>query len=140
MIAEPVEEVPEVTQTVEVQQYEEPAGPVQIVNEPEPEVPPFVSKPQPTLKQICSCESGNGKYGTPQQFESDGVTPLVGKLTPAHLGQDIGMCQINTKYHLETATSLGYDIYTEEGNWGYAQYLYKNQGVSPWEASRSCWQ
>lgn len=92
------------------------------------------------LYRICSCESGNGKYGTPQQFEPDGVTPLVGKMTPDHLGQDIGMCQINTKYHLETATSLGYDIYTADGNWGYAKYLYSTQGTNPWSASRSCWQ
>lgn len=114
-------------------------GEVQEIEKPEPESPPYEDKPQPTLLQICSCESGNGKYGVPQQFEVDGVTPLVGKLTPAHLGQDIGMCQINTLYHLEKATSLGYDIYEAEGNWGYATYLYETQGTQPWSASRSCW-
>lgn len=106
---------------------------------PVPKPKPYVAEPQPTLKQICSCESGNGKYGTPQQFESDGVTPLVGRLTNPIYGQDIGMCQINTLYHLEAATSLGYDIYTEVGNWGYAQHLFRSQGTQPWSASRSCW-
>lgn len=106
---------------------------------PTPPPPPYEDEPQPTLKQVCACESGNGKYGVPQQFEADGVTPLVGRLTPAHLGQDIGMCQINTLFHLEEATSLGYDIYTAEGNWGYALYLYETQGLRPWSASRSCW-
>ena len=114
-------------------------GKVLVVEKPVPEPEPYVANPQPTLKQICSCESGNGKYGTPQQFEADGVTPLVGKLTPARLGQDIGMCQINTLYHLETATSLGFDIYIAEGNWGYASYLYERQGNSPWKASSRCW-
>jgi hypothetical protein len=131
------ERVTEVAKVVQTVQYEEPIGPEP--EKPETKVSPFVSKPQPTLKQICSCESGNGKYGTPQQFETDGVTPLVGRLTPARLGQDIGMCQINTMYHLETATSLGYDIYTEEGNWGYATYLYETQGTQPWNASKPCW-
>lgn len=114
-------------------------GEVQEVEKPEPEPAPYKKKPQPTLLQICSCESGNGKYGTPQQFEPDGITALVGKITPAHLGKDIGMCQINTKYHLETANSLGFDIYTAEGNWGYANYLYETQGTQPWSASAKCW-
>jgi len=49
------------------------------------------------------------------------------------------MCQINTHYHLKTATALGYDIFTPEGNWGYASYLYDTQGTQPWRASQSCW-
>lgn len=114
-------------------------GEVVELETPEPPPPPYESDPSPTLKQVCSCESGNGKYGTPQQFEVDGVTPLVGKLTPPHLGQDIGMCQINTLFHLETATSLGFDIYTADGNWGYATYLYETQGLQPWSASKPCW-
>lgn len=130
-----------VATTTPMLQEEEPAKPeTSSENSPEGPVPSVDISSHPTLKQICSCESGNGKYGTPNQFEPDGVTPLVGKLTPARLGQDIGMCQINTMYHLETATSLGFDIYTEAGNWGYATYLYEIQGVAPWEASRSCWQ
>jgi hypothetical protein len=120
-----VDEAATTTLVFETPEEEAPAEPVYTSN--------------PTLKQICSCESGNGKYGTPNQFELDGVTPLVGKLTPIRLGQDIGMCQINTKYHLATAESLGYDIYTEEGNWGYAEYLFETQGSQPWSASRGCW-
>ncbi len=73
--------------------------------------------------------------GKPQQFEADGVTVLTGRIDP----RDTGMCQINTYYHLETAEQLGYDIFTEEGNWGYAKHLKATQGVQPWRASASCW-
>lgn len=91
-----------------------------------------------TLRAICSCESGNGN-GSVNHYELDGVTPLRGKSTPSHLGEDIGMCQINTKYHLDSSMSLGYDIYTPEGNWNYAKYLLKTQGTKPWQASKPCW-
>lgn len=104
---------------------------------PPPEKP-YKTKPHPTLKQICSCESGNGKYGTPRQFYADGSL-VIGLKTPKHLGKDVGMCQINTLYHLDRSIELGYDIYTEAGNWGYALYLYQTQGTQPWSASKPCW-
>jgi len=58
-----------------------------------------------------------------------------GKLTPA----DVGVMQINERYHLKTSRKLGYDIYTLEGNLGYARYLYEKQGARPWLASSQCW-
>lgn len=91
-----------------------------------------------TLLAICSCESGDGK-GSVNHYEKDGVTPLKGKYTPAIYGEDIGMCQINTKYHLTTSQKLGYDIYTPEGNWGYAKHLLETQGTTPWKSSAKCW-
>lgn len=109
--------------------------PIQLEPEPEPLV-----LDEPLLKRICSCESGTGRNGTPNHWELDGVTPLVGRITPTHLGQDIGMCQINTMYHLERANELGYDIYTPEGNWGYAKLLFRQLGTQPWLASKDCWQ
>lgn len=91
------------------------------------------------LFAICSCEGGLDKNGRLQQYEDDGVTVRWGRLTPTRLGTDVGMCQINTKYHLESSKSLGYDIMTAEGNWGYAKYLLQTQGTRPWKASESCW-
>lgn len=91
-----------------------------------------------TLVAICSCESGDGK-GSLNHYEKDGVTPLKGKHTPPQFGEDIGMCQINTKYHLKASQELGYDIYTPEGNWGYAKHLLETQGTKPWKASAHCW-
>ena len=35
--------------------------------------------------------------------------------------------------------TVGYDIYTLEGNIGFGKYLYKNYGLNPWGASFNCW-
>ncbi len=83
---------------------------------------------KPILVDIARCESRfrhtdkNGKV-------------LRGELTPA----DVGVMQINEKYHLEASKKLGYDIYSLEGNMAYAKYLYEKQGARPWLASSSCW-
>ncbi len=82
----------------------------------------------PILKRIAACESET------RQFNTDG-TVLRGWMNP----QDVGLMQINEKYHLDTATKLGLDIYTLEGNADYAMYLYKTQGVKPWIHSSHCW-
>lgn len=52
---------------------------------------------------------------------------------------DIGVMQINTRYHQETADKLDIDIYSLQGNLEYAEYLYEKQGTQPWNASRRCW-
>jgi len=52
---------------------------------------------------------------------------------------DVGVMQINEKYHLEESKKLGYDIHTLEGNMAYARYLYEKQGARPWLASSKCW-
>lgn len=101
---------------------------------PEPVEKEFVFD-DPVLLAICTCESSLGS-GKPEQFEADGVTVRTGRVDP----RDTGACQINTYYHLDTSKKLGYDIYTLEGNWGYAKYLKETQGTRPWNASRSCWQ
>lgn len=82
----------------------------------------------PILKKIASCES----HG--QQFAADGSV-LRGLVNPL----DVGLMQINEKYHLSTALKLGLDIHTLEGNADYAKYLYSTQGVKPWVHSSSCW-
>lgn len=82
----------------------------------------------PILKRIAACESET------RQFNTDG-TVLRGWMNPL----DVGLMQINEKYHLSTATKLGYDIHTLEGNADYAKYLYDTQGVKPWVHSSHCW-
>lgn len=60
---------------------------------------------------------------------------LRGTITPA----DVGVMQINERYHLSDSKKLGYDIHTLEGNMAYARYLYEKQGARPWLASSKCW-
>ncbi len=89
----------------------------------------------PTLKRICSCESTGKPYNEPKQFNADGSV-VRGKIN----NLDVGMCQINLKYHEATAKRLGYDLFTEYGNASYATWLFETQGTTPWNWSKSCWQ
>lgn len=91
----------------------------------------------PELVPICACESSfeGTKYGKPQQFEKDGVTVRYGRVD----NDDRGMCQINRRYHGETSKKMGMDIETEEGNILYANWLYEQQGNTPWKWSTPCW-
>lgn len=81
----------------------------------------------PGLVPICHCESGS------TQFNKDG-TVLRGRVNP----QDVGICQINLKYHSQAAEEQGIDLFTLEGNITYANRLYASQGAQPWSASASC--
>lgn len=82
----------------------------------------------PVMSKIARCESGN------RQFDSRGNV-LRGKVN----SKDVGVMQINERYHATRAKALGYDIHTLDGNLGYAARLYKEQGTSPWLASSACW-
>jgi hypothetical protein len=85
-------------------------------------------KDTPIMKKIAYCES---RY---RQFNENG-TVLRGFVN----SQDVGVMQINEKYHLADSKKLGYDIYTLEGNVDYAKHLYRTQGVKPWVHSSKCW-
>jgi hypothetical protein len=85
-------------------------------------------KDTPILAEIARCES------TYRQFSSAGV-PLRGIVN----GADVGVMQINEKYHLARSEKLGMDIDTLEGNLEYGAFLYKEQGTRPWNASKPCW-
>ena len=85
-------------------------------------------KDTPILKKIATCESQNRQFN-----EAGGV--LRGKVN----SQDVGVMQINEKYHLQASEKLGLDIHTLEGNIDYAKHLYKTQGVKPWVHSSTCW-
>ncbi|MDQ3089559.1 MAG: hypothetical protein M3Q24_00180 [bacterium] len=82
----------------------------------------------PIMIDVARCESRN------RQFALDG-TVIRGEVN----NQDVGVMQINEKYHLETSKKLGYNIYTIEGNTSYARYLYNRQGAQPWMSSSPCW-
>ena len=79
------------------------------------------------MAHIAECEGGT-------QFHPDG-TVVRGIVNP----HDIGIYQINERYHKAKAESLGYNIYTLEGNTEYAFYLHMTQGDAPWAASKPCW-
>ena len=82
----------------------------------------------PVLVDVAYCESSfrhNDKYGNV-------LRGVVNK-------SDVGVMQINLRYHLEDAEKLGYDLYTLEGNTAYARLLYEKKGTDPWVHSSKCW-
>jgi len=81
-----------------------------------------------TALNIAMCESSLRHYG------ENGNT-----LRGLHNSNDLGVFQINEKYHLEKSQELGFDIETPEGNIGYAMWLIKNEGVKHWKYSKPCW-
>ena len=96
-----------------------------------------ITKLVPELIPVCACESTGKWNGTPTQFDKNGKV-LHGKVNP----NDIGMCQINMEArngHLARTKQLGLDVYTEEGNIAYANYLYSQNGLKDWGWSKHCW-
>ena len=83
---------------------------------------------EPLLVDIARCESAFRQYGADGQV-------LRGKANHA----DVGVMQINEKYHADQAKKLGYDIYTAPGNVAFAKYLYAKYGTDPWSSSEVCW-
>jgi len=83
---------------------------------------------EPLMVDISQCESHF------RQFNSKG-TVYRGAVND----QDVGVMQINERYHLETSKKLGYDIYTIQGNVAYARYLFEKEGATPWASSQPCW-
>ena len=78
---------------------------------------------------IAFCESTN------RQFDETTGEPLRGIKN----SKDVGLFQINERFHKEKSQSLGFDIYTTEGNVGYALWLLENDGSRHWKASKPCW-
>jgi len=81
----------------------------------------------PVLVAIAGCESEF------RQYDSDGNV-LKNPNSSA-----TGVMQIISSIHRREALNLGYDIYTTQGNLGYAAYLYHREGTRPWKASKACW-
>ena len=51
----------------------------------------------------------------------------------------IGIFQIMSSLHSDTAADMGFDIRSIDGNLAYARYLYDNEGTVPWNSSKGCW-
>jgi hypothetical protein len=86
-------------------------------------------KDAPVMIAIAQCES---KF---KQFGTDGSALLGG-----WGGGMIGVFQIFESVHKKSASALGFDLATLEGNLGYAKHLYTQEGTTPWNSSKSCWQ
>lgn len=82
----------------------------------------------PLLVEIARCES------TFRQFDENGNI-IRGRVNK----QDVGVMQINEKYHADEAVKLGYNIYTTEGNVAFGKYLFEKSGAQPWSSSSPCW-
>ena len=82
----------------------------------------------PIMAEIARCES------TFRHYDENGniIRGVVNS-------SDIGVMQINTYYHKDSADLFGHDLYTLEGNLDYARNLYERQGTTPWSASEFCW-
>lgn len=89
----------------------------------------------PILKRICSCESWGQPDKEPRQFDDKGKV-LLGSVDP----RDIGACQIHLPVWQTAAAKLGYNLWTRAGNIAMANYIYRQNGTQPWNASKeSCW-
>ena len=84
---------------------------------------------KPVLIEIAECES------TFRHWD-----PYTGKPLSNPNSSATGAMQLMASYHREPASNLGWDIDTLEGNLAYAEYLYDTEGVTPWDASRKCWE
>lgn len=83
----------------------------------------------PVLAEVAACESHF------RQYDAYGNV-IRGKEN----WQDVGVMQINERFHLNAAEELGINLYSLEGNVVYARYLYDNEGTKPWKASSACWE
>ena len=77
---------------------------------------------EPVMISIAECES---RF---RQFTDAGNVLRAS-------GRYVGIFQIDEILHTSLAESLGFDILTAQGNIDYAQYLYTQQGSTPW---RTC--
>lgn len=76
----------------------------------------------PVMIHVAKCESGFRQF-----YDSGNVFRGSSKY--------IGIFQIDENLHRNPASAIGYDIYTVDGNIGYARHLYTTQGATPW---RNC--
>lgn len=113
-------------------QYFRWAYPTEIVKVVEKEILINQDIKYPVLDRIAFCESGNKHYDKNGQV-------LVRGNTGDRTSVDVGVMQINFKYHGARATELGLDLTKESDNREYAKYLYTTRGTVDWEASKSCW-
>lgn len=83
----------------------------------------------PVMERIKQCESSG------MQFGKDGQVLIHVNNNGSY---DQGAYQINS-IHNAQATKLGYNLATEEGNKGFAYWMYENLGTGDWYSSEKCW-
>ena len=76
----------------------------------------------PIMQKIAYCESRN------RQFDKKTGSVLRGVVN----AKDVGVFQINERYHLSDSKKMGISIHTIDGNMEYARHLYESQGTQPW--------
>ncbi|MFA6253691.1 MAG: hypothetical protein WC640_00300 [Candidatus Paceibacterota bacterium] len=81
-----------------------------------------------TALRIANCES------TFRQYDENGKA-MRGDKNPL----DVGIFQINEKYHLSQSQALGFDIHKTNDNIEYAMWLMKKEGNRHWNWSKPCW-
>jgi len=82
-----------------------------------------------SVLRVASCESNF------RQYNAETGKVLRGRVN----GADVGVFQINEKYHLIQSQKLGFNIYEAEGNIEYAMWLMKKEGNRHWNWSKPCW-
>lgn len=82
----------------------------------------------PIMHKVAFCESRNTQFDARGKIHRGVVN-----------SKDVGIFQINEKYHLKRAQKMGIDIYSVEGNMEYARILFEESGTQPWSASKPCW-
>ena len=82
----------------------------------------------PIMVQIAECESNFN------HTRSDGSV-LRGRIDD----DDIGVMQINRRYHGESADKMELDLNDIYDNMTYARVLYNESGTRPWNPSAHCW-
>jgi hypothetical protein len=81
-----------------------------------------------TVRSIIYCESR--MYGSVVNINyENGVA----------WSEDRGYMQINDYFHKDTMTKLGLDYYDQWDSLEYGFILLRDQGLSPWKASKGCW-
>jgi hypothetical protein len=86
------------------------------------------------LKHIASCESWGDPNKEPREFLPDGSV-LRGYPNP----DDVGLAQINLPTWGAKAKELGFDLYTYDGNFQMAKWIFDHYGSAPWKYSKGCW-
>ncbi len=81
-----------------------------------------------TALRIAKCESDFAQYDNAGEVKRGKVNP-----------QDVGVFQINEKWHLDQSQAEGLDIHTTAGNIEYAMQLMKKEGNRHWNWSKPCW-
>jgi hypothetical protein len=94
----------------------------------------------PLLERIAACETTGSVTGTPRQFLPDGsILWGIDPKTHKRIQRDEGILQINTWVWQASATQMGDNLNTLEGNLAFGKYLYQKYGTAPWSASEGCW-